>query len=86
VLFADIRNSTGLIGGTDPEQAMQRMRPVLDAMKDAVHRYDGTVNKVQGDGVMALSERLALTKIMQSVDAYRRWQCRTPWPDSGIPI
>src|SRR5262249_33837932 len=54
VLFADIRNSTGLIGGIDPEQAMQRMRPVLDAMKDAVHRYDGTVNKVQGDGVMAL--------------------------------
>src|SRR5262249_2636414 len=47
-------NSTGLIGGIDPEQAMQRMRPVLDAMKDAVHRYDGTVNKVQGDGVMAL--------------------------------
>jgi class 3 adenylate cyclase/tetratricopeptide (TPR) repeat protein len=54
VLFADIRNSTGLIGGIDPEQAMRRMRPVLDAMKDAVHRYDGTVNKVQGDGVMAL--------------------------------
>jgi class 3 adenylate cyclase/tetratricopeptide (TPR) repeat protein len=54
VLFADIRNSTGLIGGIDPEQAMKRMRPVLDAMKDAVHRYDGTVNKVQGDGVMAL--------------------------------
>ena len=30
------------------------MQPVLDAMKEAVHRYDGIVNKVQGDGVMAL--------------------------------
>jgi adenylate cyclase len=54
VLFADIRNSTELIASIDPEQAMQRMQPVLDAMKEAVHRYDGVVNKVQGDGVMAL--------------------------------
>lgn len=54
VLFADIRNSTGLIAAIDPEQAMRRIEPVLDAMKDAVHRYDGIVNKIQGDGVMAL--------------------------------
>jgi class 3 adenylate cyclase/tetratricopeptide (TPR) repeat protein len=54
VLFADIRNSTGLIERVDPEQAMQRMRPVIQAMKDAVHRYDGVVNKLTGDGVMAL--------------------------------
>ena len=54
VLFADIRNSTGLIATLDPEQAMRRMQPVLAAMKDAVHRYDGIVNSVQGDGVMAL--------------------------------
>jgi adenylate cyclase len=54
VLFADIRNSTELIATIDPEQAMGRLRPVLDAMKEAVHRYDGIVNKLQGDGVMAL--------------------------------
>jgi class 3 adenylate cyclase/tetratricopeptide (TPR) repeat protein len=54
VLFADIRNSTGLIAALDPEQAMYRMQPVLAAMKEAVHRYDGVVNKVQGDGIMAL--------------------------------
>jgi len=54
VLFADIWNSTGLIERIDPEQAMLRMRPVLEAMKEAVDRYDGVVNKVQGDGVMAL--------------------------------
>ena len=54
VLFADIRNSTELVASIDPEQAMRRMRPVLDIMKEAVHRYDGVVNKIQGDGVMAL--------------------------------
>lgn len=54
VIFADISNSTGLIDRTDPEDAMRRMRPVIDAMKSAVESYDGVVNKVTGDGIMAL--------------------------------
>jgi class 3 adenylate cyclase/tetratricopeptide (TPR) repeat protein len=55
VLFADIRDSTRLIDSLgDPELAMQRLDPVLNLMKEAVHRYDGIVNKMQGDGVMAL--------------------------------
>jgi predicted ATPase/class 3 adenylate cyclase len=55
VLFADIRNSTSLIDNLgDPELGMRRLDPVLALMKDAVHRYDGIVNKTQGDGVMAL--------------------------------
>src|SRR5260221_3825132 len=55
VMFADIRNSTSLIDSLgDPELAMRRLEPVLALMKDAVHRYDGIVNKIQGDGVMAL--------------------------------
>jgi class 3 adenylate cyclase/tetratricopeptide (TPR) repeat protein len=55
ILFADIRNSTGLLDGLgDPEAGMKRLRPVLDLMNEAVVRYDGVVNKSQGDGVMAL--------------------------------
>src|SRR6202166_1487802 len=55
VLFADICNSTTLIDSLgDPELGMRRVDPVLSLMKDAVHRYDGIVNKIQGDGVMAL--------------------------------
>jgi class 3 adenylate cyclase/tetratricopeptide (TPR) repeat protein len=55
LLFADIRNSTSLIDSLgDPELGMRRLEPVLNLMKDAVHRYDGIVNKIQGDGVMAL--------------------------------
>src|SRR5450631_2047133 len=53
MLFADIRNSTKLIDSLgDPELGIQRIDPVLALMKDAVHRYDGIVNKMQGDGVM----------------------------------
>jgi class 3 adenylate cyclase/tetratricopeptide (TPR) repeat protein len=54
VLFADIRGSTELIEGLDPEQALHRLEPVLEAMANAVHRYSGTVSRMQGDGIMAL--------------------------------
>jgi class 3 adenylate cyclase/tetratricopeptide (TPR) repeat protein len=54
VLFADIRGSTKLIEDLDPEEAQRIIDPVLNIMMEAVHRYEGTVNQVLGDGVMAL--------------------------------
>ena len=54
VLFADIRGSTKLLEGLDPEEAQKIIDPVLRVMMDAVHRYEGTVNQVLGDGIMAL--------------------------------
>src|SRR5206468_11888843 len=38
----------------DPEEARQLLDPALQRMMDAVHRYEGTVNQVLGDGIMAL--------------------------------
>jgi class 3 adenylate cyclase/tetratricopeptide (TPR) repeat protein len=54
VLFADIKDSTELIRDLDPEAAQQLLDPALHRMMDAVHRYEGTVNQVLGDGIMAL--------------------------------
>ena len=54
VMFADITGSLALIEGLDPEEARQRLEPVLRLMMEAVHRYEGTVNQVLGDGIMAL--------------------------------
>src|SRR3989442_1869143 len=54
VLFADIKDSTELIRDRDPEAAQQLLDPALRHMMDAVHRYEGTVNQVLGDGIMAL--------------------------------
>lgn len=54
ILFADIKGSTALIDQLDPEDAELRLRPALDAMIEAVHRYEGTINRIQGDGIMAL--------------------------------
>jgi class 3 adenylate cyclase len=54
VLFADLKGSTELIQGLDPEAAQQLLDPAIQRMMDAVHRYEGTVNQVLGDGIMAL--------------------------------
>ncbi|MCZ6524811.1 MAG: AAA family ATPase, partial [Alphaproteobacteria bacterium] len=54
VLFADIRGSLELIEGVDAEVARTILDSAVAAMSEAVHRYEGTVNKVLGDGIMAL--------------------------------
>ncbi len=54
VLFADMKGSTELLAGRDPEDARRLLDPVLERMIEAVHHYEGTVNQVMGDGVMAL--------------------------------
>jgi class 3 adenylate cyclase/tetratricopeptide (TPR) repeat protein len=54
VLFADLTGSMELLADRDPEQARAILDPVLGQMMDAVHAYDGTVNQVMGDGIMAL--------------------------------
>jgi class 3 adenylate cyclase/tetratricopeptide (TPR) repeat protein len=53
-LFADLRGSMELLEGVDPEEARRLMDPAVQLMMDAVHRYEGTVNHVLGDGIMAL--------------------------------
>ena len=54
VLFADIKGSLAIIEGADPEEASRILDGAIRVMMDAVHRYEGTVNRVMGDGIMAL--------------------------------
>jgi class 3 adenylate cyclase/tetratricopeptide (TPR) repeat protein len=54
VLFADLKGSMELLADRDPEDARKILDPVLERMMDAVHSYEGTVNQVMGDGIMAL--------------------------------
>src|SRR5438309_8133807 len=43
-----------LLADRDPEEARKILDPILERMMEAVHRYEGTVNQVMGDGIMAL--------------------------------
>ena len=54
VLFADLKGSMELLAERDPEEARKILDPVLMRMTEAVHRYEGTVNQILGDGIMAL--------------------------------
>src|SRR3954453_18716636 len=54
VLFADLKGSMELLADRDPEDARRILDPVLERLMEAVHRYEGTVNQVMGDGIMAL--------------------------------
>jgi class 3 adenylate cyclase/tetratricopeptide (TPR) repeat protein len=54
VLFADLKGSMELLADRDPEEARKLLDPVLERMMAAVHHYEGTVNQVMGDGIMAL--------------------------------
>ena len=49
-LFADLKGSTALIEGLDPEEARAIIDPALQLMMDAVHRYEGYVAQALGDG------------------------------------
>ncbi len=53
-LFADLKGSTALIEGLDPEEAQAIIDPALQLMMDAVHQYEGYVAQALGDGVFAL--------------------------------
>lgn len=53
VLFADIANSTDAIKDLDPEDAKRFLVPAVEAMTNAIHRYEGIVIRDRGDGLMA---------------------------------
>ncbi len=54
VLLADLKGSMELLADRDPEEARRLLDPVLERMMETVHHYEGTVNQVMGDGIMAL--------------------------------
>lgn len=54
VLFADILDSTRFVERRDPEEAISALTPIVEAMIGAVTRFEGTVVKVMGDGIMAI--------------------------------
>jgi predicted ATPase/class 3 adenylate cyclase len=54
VCFADIKDSTELIKDLDPEDAQKLLDPAIYIMMEAVHRFEGTVNQVLGDGIMSI--------------------------------
>ncbi len=54
VLFADVVESMELAERTDPEEWRRVMDRLFSILCEGVHRFEGTVDKFTGDGIMAL--------------------------------
>jgi class 3 adenylate cyclase len=94
VLFADLKGSMELLADRDPEEARKLLDPVLERMMEAVHRYEGTVNQVMGDGIMALfgaplaHEDHAVRACYAALDLQRamRWLTETLRQSHGVTV
>ena len=54
VLFADVSGSMDLAEGQDPEEWRKIMQRFFAILAEAVERFEGTVDKFTGDGIMAI--------------------------------
>ncbi|MCG6881511.1 MAG: hypothetical protein LJE96_20490 [Deltaproteobacteria bacterium] len=52
VVFTDIRGFSKLTDSLEPEELFQLLSHYFSVMIDIVHQYDGTLNKIIGDGLL----------------------------------
>jgi class 3 adenylate cyclase len=88
VMFADIVGSTALITGLEPEQAKERLQPMVAAMCAAVKRFDGTVVRTLGDGIMAFfgAPRAQEGHALLACEAALAMHAELPSPKEGPAI
>ncbi len=53
ILFSDIRGFTTLSEKMTPEEVVSLLNPYLEAMTNVIHKHGGTVDKYEGDAVIA---------------------------------
>lgn len=53
ILFSDIRGFTTLSEKMTPEEVVAMLNPYLEAMTDVIYRHGGTVDKYEGDAIVA---------------------------------
>ncbi len=54
IMFCDIKESTPLVDKLGPEKAFSFLNQILEILIYKTHEYEGTVNELRGDGVLAL--------------------------------
>ena len=53
ILFSDVKGSTALAEGLDPEEWTEIMDGAFDVLIEPVYRYEGTLARLMGDAVLA---------------------------------
>lgn len=90
VLFADLRGFSALAERVEPEELMLLLNQYLSAMTEIVFKYDGTLDKYLGDGLMAFfgdpapHEDHAERALRAALEMRGRfWELRSLWFTEG---
>ncbi|RLB57584.1 MAG: hypothetical protein DRI34_07390 [Deltaproteobacteria bacterium] len=54
ILFSDIKGYTSLSNRLEPDRVLQLLREYLQVMTEVLHHHGGWVDKIMGDGIMAV--------------------------------
>jgi adenylate cyclase len=54
ILISDIRGFTQLTAGMDTDDVMDLLNHYFSGLVDAIFKYDGTVDRISGDGILAV--------------------------------
>jgi len=100
VFNSDIRGFTHMSEGTSPEELVEMLNEYFELMVETLFKYEGTLDKFMGDGIMALWGAPVVTKddsiravecaleqmeVLRAFNAARR-QRRAPALEIGIGI
>ncbi len=92
ILFSDVQGFTTLVEKMDPVEAVTLLNRYLDAMVQIIFKYEGTLDKIMGDGIMAYfgapyavadHEEKAVLVALEMQEAMQLW--RTASEEAGVP-
>jgi adenylate cyclase len=99
VVFCDLRGFTAFSETTEPEEVMDLLREFHTAMGEIIHRYEGTLERFTGDGLMVFfndpipcadpTERalhMAVAMRLRVGELKARWRRRGHQLDFGVGI
>ncbi|MBL8099162.1 MAG: adenylate/guanylate cyclase domain-containing protein [Anaerolineales bacterium] len=92
ILFSDIRGFTTLSEKMTPEGVVALLNPYLEAMSKVIYKHGGTVDKYEGDAIIAFFgepvhyEDHALRALNASLDMRKAlYEMREKWAKEGKP-
>ncbi|HEY0072658.1 MAG TPA: adenylate/guanylate cyclase domain-containing protein [Abditibacteriaceae bacterium] len=93
VLFSDIRGFTSLAERLSPEEVLNLLNEYMEAMTEVVYRFDGTVDKFIGDGIMAVfgvpapTENHAYQAVATAIAMQEELlKFHQVWAERGVPL
>ena len=77
-MFCDLRGFTAFTESNEPEEVMNVLREYHTALGELIFRYEGTLDRYAGDGVMVLfNAPIPAARSRQARGQAWRWRCAT---------